>query len=345
MYYFDCAASAPILPCAMEAFIAAPQGNPDSLHSAGREARAALEQARADIAACINADPSEIIFTSGATEANNIALTILMHNCIDVRVSPFEHQSMACTYDEPNGLRYMYGVSQMLANNETGRVYTLPEREDDMLLLCDATSAVGHIPIDVKALNVDYLTAGGHKFGAPKGIGFLYIRDGAPTFSIMKGGSQENGIRPGTPPVNLACAMAAALKYKTEKLNDGISLKLTVERRDYLIRRLMELGGVINAKWDDGEKWCLPNILSVRFPGVKAQRLLVLLDAMGFCCSAGSACHSGDDEPSAVLLAHKLTPKEAKQTIRISFTEETPIEDMVALADAIQAAIEKMKAL
>lgn len=353
--YADNAATTKILPCAITAMCSAPTGNPNSTHAVGREARKALEEARKTIAECINAEPEEIIFTSGATEANNMALNMLAHYAREhwdksFHISGAEHSSiynqatrrgLAGVFDgseEHQPFRSGDVFSVMLANNETGEINDVSKIVNSIVLYnwqtdyhyyahTDATAAVGHIPIDVKALGVDYLSASGHKFGAPAGIGFLYVKKGAPIYPIMYGGGQENGKRPGTTPVALACAMAAALKYRTDNMPE--TLEAIRAKRDRLARTLASLGWRVNTPENS-----LPGTLSVTNTDYKASTFLPILDSLGVCCSAGSACNAGSDKPSRVLLACGFTEKEALSTIRISISEETTWEEIEYIENA-----------
>lgn len=331
----------------------APTGNPNSTHAAGREARKALEEARKTIAECINADPEEIIFTSGATEANNMVIRTMAGSGEHPRLitSGAEHSSAYDAVVRMFGMnnigfvkdctvnRYGDFLSIMLANNETGTINYIADiaktakvRNGVELAHTDATAAVGHIPIDVKALDVDYLSASGHKFGAPAGIGFLYVRKGAPIYPIMYGGGQENGKRPGTTPVALACAMAAALKHRTDNMPE--TMEAVRAKRDRLARTLESLGWRVNTP-----KNSLPGTLSVTNTDYKASAFLPILDSLGVYCSAGSACNAGSDEPSRVLLACGFTEKEALSTIRISISEETSWEEIECIENAFAEAM------
>lgn len=334
--YADCAASAPILKCAwdvMSKAYAEGWGNPNSVHTYGREARKKLEEAREIIAKCINAKPEQIAFTPSATAACRFAVHYL--NIADC--SNYEHKAVleACQW----GSAFGFGINNhsvyahMLANNETGELFI-----DDVKLLAnygqavftDATAAVGQIPVDVQDLGVAALAAGGHKFGAFPGIGFVYIR----------GGAKDEDTFPGTPPVALAVAMAYALEYRTEHMTD--SMHYLMEQTAAVAISIQNIPGAhINTPF----RGRLPNILSVRFDGVNARELLTMLDVYGVCASAGSACTADQDTPSRTLLASGLTEEQALSTIRLSFCPENTPEDFQFVADALRRSVAQLRKL
>lgn len=326
--YADCAASAPVLQCARDAMDVA-MGNPNSVHTMGRNTRGFLEVARETIAKCINAEPGEIAFTPSATSACQSGMALLDIN----RCSEYEHKAVQDTsrivslaVQNPNG------ISHMLANNETGELFydKVKALSENYTVFTDATAAVGQIPVDVKDLGVAALAAGGHKFGAFPGIGFLYV----------KGGIKDETTFPGTPPVALALAMARALEYRTEHILE--SMDYLLHQRTALILEIMKIPGAhINCIHEDR----LPNILSVRFDGVNARELLTMLDVNGVYASAGSACTADSDEPSRVLLASGLTEDQALSTIRLSFCPETTPVDFVSVADALRRSVAQLKLL
>ncbi len=334
-YYFDCAASAPVLRSVREMLGAWQYANPNAVHSPGRDARGDLEQARKTIARCINAEPDEIYFTPSATAACRSAVGLLEI----AKCSPYEHEAVksACRWQILGSSIDMDAAAHILASNETGEIFSDEVKAlvaQGKTVFTDATAAMGHIPINVKALGVAALAAGGHKFGAPPGIGFLYVRGG-----VAKAGHDEP-YYPGTPPVALAGALAAALKYRTDRIYD--SLAYMHSQQSLLSSSLRDIPGThINC---DG-KQCLPNILSVRFDGVNARELLTLLDVNGACASAGSACHAEDDRPSSALLAAGLTEEQARSTIRLSWCEETPPEDFESVAKIIADCVDRLRTL
>lgn len=323
--YADCAASAPILPCARDIFTYWSYANPNSVHTPGRESRIALEQARETIAKCINASPEQIAFTPSATAACRYAMDRLQV----ISMSPHEHKAVASYIGRcPNE----HGVAHILANNETGVRYDFEVRElaKKNVVFTDATAAVGQVPVDVSWLGVHALAAGAHKFGGFPGIGFVYVCDGV----------TDDETFPGTPPVALAVAMASALEYRTLHMYDA-NLYL-LEQTDRLAETLLGIPGAhINAATPRK----LPNILSVRFDGVNARELLTLLDVNGVYASAGSACTADSDEPSRVLLASGLTEEQALSTIRLSFCPETTADEFSFVADALRRSVAQLRGL
>lgn len=333
--YADCAASAPVLKVAWDVVskaYAEGWGNPNSVHTAGREARKKLEEAREIIAHCINAKPSEIAFTPSATEACRFAVHFL--NITDC--SNYEHKAVleACQW----GSAFGFGINNhsvyahMLANNETGELFygKVKDLSKKYAVFSDATAAVGQIPVDVQDLEVAALAAGGHKFGAFPGVGFIYVR----------GGVKDEDTFPGTPTVALALAMAYALEYRTEHMKDANVYLL--KQAQFLAKDLLNIpGAYINTPPINR----LPNILSVRFDGVNARELLTMLDVNGVCASAGSACTADSDEPSRVLLASGLTEEQALSTIRLSFCPENTPEDFQFVADALRRSVAQLRKL
>lgn len=334
--YFDCSASAPVLRHVLEMLVAWQYANPNSVHSPGRDARGDLEQARKTIARCINAEPEEIYFTPSATAACREAINVLQIGLC----SPHEHKAVLDWIEFPHAFGYADNAyAHILASNETGQIFL----EDIKALVAqgktvftDATAAMGHIPIDVKALGVAALAAGGHKFGAPPGIGFLYVKGGVAEYEI----TERDFSYPGTPPVALAVALAEALKYRTSRMADASANMLA--QQSMLSSALLNIPGAhINCEG----KPRLPNILSVRFDGVNARELLTLLDVNGVCASAGSACHAEDDRPSAALLAAGLTEEQARSTIRLSWCEETPASDFPHLCEILSDCVSRLRSI
>ena len=326
LIYFDYAASAPVLPCAREAFLSVSDGNPNSVHTAGRAARLTLENARSVIAECIGAEPGQIGFTPSATAACAIGCAA----AFVYAASPYEHDAVRKAL--PNTFVYNKGVAQILASNETGQIFYEEIRGlvKAHEVFTDATAAMGHMGIDVKDLGVAALAAGGHKFGAFPGIGFVYVRDGI----------EDKVSFPGTPPVALAWAMAAALKYRTDHL--GMAEELFHHRSVFSYILQTKLLGIVHI---NTPFYSIPTVLSVRFDGINAMELLTLMDVNGLCASAGSACHAGSDTPSRVLIASGLTPEQAGSTVRFSFAEETTTDDFLEAADIICESVERLRSL
>lgn len=332
MIYFDNAATTPVLRCAWDAMKAAPEGNPSSSHAAGREAKAALEKARATIARCLNCVPGEVYFTSGATESCNWMVKCMRLNSNDIIHSDRLHHAVTESILRQHfrySPRKSFAAIETLVNNETGEIRDRITWVDFRTTLVgsglfglDATAAVAHLPIDFHALGADYMAFGGHKFGAPKGIGALIVREGCPITPLLHGGAQERGERGGTVSVPLACAMAAALEWHTAHMEENIT-HLTY-LRDLLLRRLTESGVEYRV---NGGKNTAAHILSLTFPGVYGAALAAALSDHGVMVSTGSACSSGENRASQNLMASGLTEEEALSTVRFSFDwQNTPSE-------------------
>ena len=347
MIYFDNAATTPVLPCAWDAMKAAPEGNPSSIHAAGREAKAALENARAAIARCVNCNPSEVYFTSGATEACNWAVKSICSTA-DFRhrsmiASPFEHHAVTEAVAQYNVPKYTkLDLAQMLVNNETGQIYNIKRFRGKVgLLACDMTAAIGHISVNVEELSPDYAMFGGHKFGAPKGIGALIVKEGCPIAPMIFGGAQERGERGGTVSVPLACAMAAALEWHTKNMADNAIHIHKV--RDQLIFDLAQLGVDHIVNFNDGHRRFAEHILSIRFPGVYGAALAAALSENGVMVSTGSACSSGENRASENLIASGLTEEEALSTVRFSFDWQNVPSEANAAAKIIAQLIPTLR--
>lgn len=323
MIYFDNAATTPILDCAREAMQTAPFANPSSSHAEGRKAKSALESARAVIAACLDCRPSEVYFTSGATEACNWMVKCLRMESDGILYNDTVHHAVSeCihAYSSPNAPRGKPSAILSLVNNETGQISdvdTFCRKNRPKYIGIDATAAVGHLPIDFRALGADYMSFGGHKFGAPKGIGALIVREGCPIAPMIFGGAQERGMRGGTVSVPLVSSMAAALAWRVKNRADNAESIRRVG--DQLIFDLAQLGADFLVNLNDGHRQFADHILSLRFPGVYGATLAAALSENGVMVSTGSACSAGDNAPSANLLANGLTEQEALETIRFSF--------------------------
>lgn len=328
MIYFDNAATTPMLPCAWNAMLNCEFANPSSSHAAGREAKAALEKARAAIARCLRCDPDEVYFTSGATEACNWMVRCLRLETDAINYNGTVHHAVseaARSYLVPIATHGKPSAILSLVNNETGQmsdVYAFRRNNRPRRIGIDATAAVGHLPIDFHALGADYMAFGGHKFGAPKGVGALIVRRGCPIAPMIFGGAQERGERGGTVSVPLVCAMAAALEWHTDHMEENINH--LIDLRDRLLRRLTESGVAYQV---NGGKNVAAHILSLTFPGVYGAALAAALSENGVMVSTGSACSYGDNAASENLIASGLTEEEALSTVRFSFDwQNTPAE-------------------
>jgi cysteine desulfurase len=328
--YLDHNASTPLLPAAWEAmrpFLTAVHGNPASAHAFGRKARQALEDARERVAACLGAHPDEVIFTSGATEANNLALFGLGGDAPGSLVaSPLEHPSVRAPLDQlarrgfvldllpatpdgtvrPADLRCRPDtrlVSVMLANHETGAILPVAELvqalDGQAPFHCDAVQAAGKVAIHFHTLGVTTLAISAHKFHGPQGVGALLVRRGTRLRAGLYGGHQQQGRRPGTEPVALTVGMACALDTACQDLAGRTSRVAELRRKLLAPLRRDAAPVVLNGPEEGG----LPHTLNLSFPGLEADTLLMALDLSGVACSAGSACSSGSLLPSPVLRA------------------------------------------
>ena len=345
-------------------------GNPSSLHSVGQQAAEALQNARERIAACLNASPREIYFTSGGSEADNQA--ILSAARLGARKgkkhiisTAFEHHAVLHTLKKlekegfeidllPVGAIGTITAQQvksalradtclvtvMYANNEIGSILPIAEigevcREAGVLFHTDAVQAAGHVPIDVQAQHIDMLSLSAHKFHGPKGIGVLYARQGVPLTSLIEGGAQERGKRAGTENLPAIMGMAAALEDACAHIDENA--RKVSALRDRLIAGLSKIphsalnGDPVNR---------LPGNVSFCFEGIEGESLLLLLDAKGICASSGSACTSGSLDPSHVLLAIGRPHEVAHGSLRLSLCEWNTDEDV----DRILAAVPEVVA-
>ena len=352
---------------AMTPYLTERYGNPSSLYRFGQEAKSDLEQARADIAACIGAKPEELFFTSGGTEAGNWALkgvlewmalkgkptghiitSAIEHHAILHTAQHLEKQGYDVTYlpvDElgrvspaeveaairPDTLL----ISIMAANNEIGTIQPVAEigavaRKHKVLFHTDAVQAVGHIPVDVEAWNVDLLSLSAHKFQGPKGVGALYVRKPLRLPPLIHGGGQEKGRRSGTENVAGVVGMAAALKEAAAQLEtEGARLSAL---RDRLIDGLTRLP-YSRLTGDPANR--LPGTASFVFEGVEGEALLLHLDSRGICASSGSACSSASLDPSHVLLAIGLPHAIAHGSLRLSLGADNTDADVDAMLAAV----------
>ena len=345
-------------------------GNPSSGHRFGQMAKRALEYARAQVASLLNADPTEILFTSGGTESNNLTITGVCQamsgkgrHIITTRI---EHPSLMnpCLHLLEQGWNVSFIkvnshgivdpleveralrpdtvlVSVMLANNETGAIQPVAAisqlaRKRGVLVHTDAAQAVGKIPVDVKNLGVDYLSIAGHKLYAPKGIGVLYCRKGAPLGQLMFGAGQEQGLRPGTEPVPLAVGLGAACDFVARDIEAEAERETGL--REKLYAELSGLGHPIIRHCDPEDT--IPNTLSVSFIGKNGAEILA--QAPEIMASTGSACHDRDIKVSHVLVAMGVSPEVALGTLRLTLGRGTIKSDIEIAAQAIGRALERM---
>jgi len=352
-------------------------GNPSSLHSFAQQAAAALQSARERVAACINADPREIIFTSGGSEADNQAIfsaamqgaktgqkhivsTQIEHHAVLHYLKALESEGFTITLlpvEPETGLVRLHDleaaladdtclVTVMTANNEIGTIQPIQEiaqicRVRNIPFHSDAVQAVGHIPVDVRALGVDMLSMAAHKFHGPKGAGALYCRRGSvPLRAVLLGGAQERGRRAGTENLPAIVGMAAALE---EAISDLPETSARIAGyRDQLITELSK----INRAHLNGDRFRrLPGNVSFCFEGLEGESLLLLLDAKGIAASSGSACTSGSLEPSHVLLALGRPHEIAHGSLRLSLSRYTTQEEVDHALAAIPPVVEYLRGI
>ena len=356
MIYLDHAATTPLCEAAKKAIIEHLDdfGNPSSNHELGRQARVLIESARERIAKCINAEPEEIYFTSGGSEANTWALT--QFSSIS---SSIEHHSITsktcpdCVNE--NGIiipKCFTGVSMwltdviscMYVNNELGTIQPIKKiaeiaHNKKIWFHTDAVQALPHVPVDVKDINCDMLSASGHKFGAPKGIGFLYVKKNGPDLdALIYGGKQEQGIRGGTENTLGIISMAAALEDTIKHMDERSAWIKYL--RDKLLDKLLQIpGSHINGSLE--HRVC--SNINIRFDGVSGSRLVTLCSLYGIYISSGSACNEGIATPSHVLKAIGLYDKEALSSVRITIGHENTEEEIDQAANIIARLVERIR--
>lgn len=367
--YLDHNSTTPTHPAvihAMRPFWSETFGNPASAHHVGRKARQALEDARATVARLLDAEPGEVVFTSGATEANNLAIHGLLGEPAGAVVSSaIEHPSVnepirqaaqrgfvvvqlpvdSCgmvTIDPPHAIAARL-VTLMLANNETGAIQPVRELrvQSEAPFHCDAVQAAGKMPVSFHSLGVTTLSLSAHKFQGPRGIGALLMKKGTRLKPLFWGGHQQQGLRPGTEPVALAVGLAAALRMACEEMEPRAQRCRTL--RDEFLNALQKEASpiVLNGPKEGG----LPHTLNVSFPGCRAEALLIRLDLAGVACSTGSACSSGSLMPSPVLQAMGCPPDVLHSAMRFSFSHETSEADLVEGAQRIGQAVRALRAM
>jgi cysteine desulfurase len=342
---------------AIDAVLTRHHGNPSASYGAGRSAAAILEDSRAAVARAVNAEPEEIFFTSGATEANNQVLKALCESrprgMNRILATPIEHPSIMRSLEHlaGRGLDVAWVavdgdgraridrleeqldsntllVCCMLANNEIGTIQDVASiaavaRRRGILVLSDCVQALGKIPVDVRALGIDYASFSAHKLHGPKGVGALYVKSGAPIAPQVHGGHQEAGVRAGTEGVHNIAGFAEACRAVPALLAQSGAV---AAHRDSLLAELrtLEPGLAVHSPADG----CLPNTLNLAFPGVSNAVLMAFLDVNGIAVSLGSACNASETTPSHVLTAIGLTAEQAGETIRISLSDRTSSRDL-----------------
>ena len=376
--YADNAATTKISQTAMKAMISAMEnsyGNPSSIHQIGMAANDALQTAREQIARCLGCMPKEIFFTSGGTESDNQAIVSAAmlgakQNKRHIISTAFEHHAVLHTLRrlKEQGFEIQLLdvgaegnitaaqveeairpdtclVTVMFANNEIGSVLPIAEigeacRANGVLFHTDAVQAAGHIPVNVKKQNIDMLSLSAHKFHGPRGIGALYVKRGIELTSLMEGGGQERGKRPGTENLPAIMGMAAALKEECTLMEQNEAKVIAM--RDRLIQGLSQIPySILNGSREKR----LPGNVNFCFEGVSGESLLLLLDSRGICASSGSACASGALDPSHVLLSLGLAPEIAQGSLRISLDISNTEEEIDYMLEVIPQVVEQLRGM
>ena len=376
--YADNAATTPVHPTAVEAMLTClneEYGNPSSLHTVGQRAKERLDQARETVARCLGAEAREIYFTGGGSEADNQALltgavlgarkgkkhlitTAFEHHAVLHSMKRLEKQGFTVTYLDvhadgvvrPEDVAAALTddtalVSIMLVNNEIGTIQPVAEiarlcHEKGVLVHTDAVQAVGHIPVDVKALGVDMLSLSGHKFHAPKGVGALYCRKGIRPEILIEGGAQEFGRRGGTENLPGIVAMAAALQEATENLPR--EMEQVTALREKLIDGLAQIP---HSRLNGHRTLRCPGTVNFCFEGIEGESLLLWLDAKGVAASSGSACTSGSLDPSHVLLALGLPHEMAHGSLRLSLTADNTAAEVDHILEVVPQVVEYLRGI
>ena len=376
--YADNAATTKISQTAMKAMISAMEnsyGNPSSMHQIGMAANDALQTAREQIARCLGCMPKEIFFTSGGTESDNQAIVSAAmlgakKNKRHIISTAFEHHAVLHTLRrlKEQGFEIQLLdvgaegnitaaqveeairpdtclVTVMFANNEIGSILPIAEigevcRAHGVLFHTDAVQAAGHIPVNVKKQNIDMLSLSAHKFHGPRGIGALYVKRGIELTSLMEGGGQERGKRPGTENLPAIMGMAAALKEECTLMEQNEAKVIAM--RDRLIQGLSQIPySILNGSREKR----LPGNVNFCFEGVSGESLLLLLDSRGICASSGSACASGALDPSHVLLSLGLAPEIAQGSLRISLDISNTEEEIDYMLEVIPQVVEQLRGM
>ena len=360
---------------AMQPLLKEVYGNPSSLHHIGQAAKEYLDDARQKTAKCINADTNEIYFTSGGSEADNQAIITAAYNGAKkgkkhIVSSKFEHHAVLHTLEKLNkegfeielldvyedGIVRVEDVKNairedtalvtiMMANNEVGTIQPIKDigkicREQNVIFHTDAVQAVGHIPVDVKDLGVDMLSASAHKFHGPKGVGFLYCRKGIIIQNIINGGAQERGKRAGTENMASIIGMAAALEEACCSMD--VNAKYVSSLREKIINGLSDIE---KCKLNGNRNNRLPGTINYSFEGIEGEGLILLLDQNGICSSSGSACTSGSLDPSHVLLSMGVPVENAHGSLRISLCEYNTEDEADIIIDSIHKVVTYLRSI
>jgi cysteine desulfurase len=380
--YLDYNATTPVDPAVLAAmlpYFSDNFGNAGSVHSAGQRARAAVDAARESVAALIGAKSSEIVFTSGGTEADNLAIFgavaasrksrkhvittaidhhAVLHSCeelarhgVDVTFVPVGHSPESQGIVDPDEIRRALRpetvlITVMHANNELGTIQPIEEigriaAEAGVCFHCDAVQSAGKVPLDVKRLGVDLLSISAHKFCGPKGVGALFVRSGTPLVSRAWGGHAERDRRPGTENVPGIVGIGKAAELARVKLPEDTARIRAL--RDRLETELLERIPSVHVNGDRTHR--VPNTSNLTFSGAGGEALLIALDLQGVACSTGAACSSGSTEPSHVLTASGLSREDARSSLRFSLGRPTTTKEVDYAIAVVPAVVERIRAL
>ena len=381
MIYLDYAATTPVDPRVLDAMLPyfnASFGNPSSVHRYGQRAEAAVEESRETVAAAINCNPSEVIFTSCGSESDNLALRGAAQAMLEktgrkwILTSHAEHHAVSQTAEQ---LAEHYGfqlewldvdehgmvtpetvekaicddtaiVSVMYSNNEVGTINPVKEiaeicHKHGALFHTDAVQAASYLPVDVEELGADLISLGGHKFYGPKGVGALYVRKGTPLLSQVTGGRQEHGLRAGTSNVPYIVGFAEALRLTVAEREERVAHVKPL--RDRIVGTILE--EISDAHLTGHPEQRLPNHASFAFKDVDGNTLLQMLDAAGFACSSGSACKTGNPEPSEVMAAIGLSREWGLGSLRVTLGKGTTAEQVETFLQTLPVLVEKVRGL
>ncbi len=375
--YADNAATTRITPNVVNAMMPALgelYGNPSTIYSKGREAREALDKAREQVANVLNCRPTEVYFTSGGTESDNWAIrgivkhyaakkgkhiisTNIEHHAVLETLKALEKEGFEVTYLPVNEEGFVTAaqveqalrkdtvlITVMTANNEIGSIQPIEDisriaKEHNVFFHTDAVQAVGHIPVDVQKMGVDLLSLSGHKFHAPKGVGALYVRRGILPNNLMNGGGQERNRRPGTENLAGILGLAEAIRKATENLEQDMAYVSSL--RDRLIEGVRQR--IPHCKINTPSHNRLPGTVNVSVKYIEGESMLLMLDMNGICATSGSACASGDLDPSHVLLAIGLSHEVAHGSVRFSFSAENTVEEIDYILEVFPNIVRRLR--
>jgi cysteine desulfurase len=378
LIYMDNAATTAVIPEVfeeMKSYFMGNYSNPSSIYSFAQDAKKAVDDARDTIASLLGAKPNEIYFTGGGSESDNWALKstadALREKGNHIITSKIEHHAIlhTCEYLSKHGFEITYLdvdenglvspeelekairpttilISIMFANNEIGTIEPIKElgaiaKKHGVLFHTDAVQAFSHVPLNVNEMNIDMLSASGHKFHGPKGIGFMYLRNGIKIGPHIHGGAQERARRAGTHNVPGIVGMAAAARIAHEQMQQNTEKEIKV--RDHIIERIM--AEIPYVKLNGDAKKRLPNNVNFSIRFIEGESLLIMLDQKGICASSGSACTSGSLDPSHVLLAIGLPHEIAHGSLRLTISEATTMEEADYVVDELKGIVDRLRSM